>query len=1246
MESGFKAREWLGQVLNSDLDSIQHVIWASTDRHDSRDAPPRIDDHHGQDENLPSLQELMNELQAEEDYLKGSSESGDSLEEGAQADFDDEWVQDEIRPEDEDWEVAEKDFTKQYNRLRQHAAVYNRTAQPEATSKQKGPNLLSLPPVNKPQKVPKPTSTTPAPAVPNPPSSKLSITTDQLALLQKYNSRLANLSEPYNALGMGAGVNRKGPSAVANRKDKADRATTEQVLDPRTRLILYKMIGRGVIFEVNGCISTGKEANVYHALSPEQAHIALKIYKTSILVFKDRDRYVTGEHRFRRGYAKHNPRKMVRLWAEKEMRNLKRLTEANVRCPEPIEVRENVLVMQFLGNSEGWPSPRLKDADVPPELLPSLYAELLITVRILFHACRLVHADLSEYNILFHRSHLYMIDVSQSVEHDHPHALEFLRTDLTNVDEWFKKRGVRTLGLRRSFDFVVSSEESFGKGKEDEDEGVPTLIPAAEPGEEPTATEALPAPSTTQAEGPKYAKTMEYKYLESTLAEWLSEDTANVTKSQSTEENPDGKADVAVDQAQEDAVFRSSYIPRTLNEVVDPERDAEIIRRGEGKSLIYDGVIGVTTSAPKTTNEIGVSKEEAGRALAEDISTEGEEEDDDEEGLSDSGEGDEEETRTKKPKGRRGEDKEAKKAGNTRASTRNNSPDSLIMFRSGRNFKKRQPEKKGKRRCPKLRSKPRSERQSDAFKRSSAVAKQGTWCDNGRTSSHGSSTRRISRRLNRTTTTSRSLTPVRMPKAADPVVIPPLANIDGKFTCIGNGLLYEGHPREKPETLRVLLMPSVTGEAIGDRARPKAWWTAQSVFYDLPCPKTASIPTIRALLERAIKSNSLALPEKLKTLENKSNREFKKLNKEVLEKTGAGPSTAAKAPKPAEKAPKPTKTTDKPVKVTEKASKTLEKASSKPKVEKPPKAPKLVGEKPAPAPKPPKVKPSSGPSTSSAGPAPKPVKSAQKAEPAAVKRKTKAKRTADEAFDTKGKQDPPPVKRPRAKKVPKPEDAAEPKLEESSWPTEIYEEDYALNRRGSSTYDSDGDYKMEEDGYGYDVHGHDDYGHDDSDELPPRNRAVPPTCSDFIAGSWVVSCPYIYGQWGRIESHTQRYTINIVRTNGHAHIAADFELGIVHGTLRSKTLEGRPDGAYVTFEWVGEEEEGPILPPRREQAGYIKFLKDGTCKGKINGIDVCPDDVDFEAWWIGPPGKNQWRWEDFDEEAYENARVGRWGGGF
>lgn len=49
--------------------------------------------------------------------------------------------------------------------------------------------------------------------------------------------------------------------------DRANRAVTEQVLDPRTRMILLKMINKNVIFEVNGCVSTGKEVIAFFKLS-------------------------------------------------------------------------------------------------------------------------------------------------------------------------------------------------------------------------------------------------------------------------------------------------------------------------------------------------------------------------------------------------------------------------------------------------------------------------------------------------------------------------------------------------------------------------------------------------------------------------------------------------------------------------------------------------------------------------------------------------------------------------------------------------------------------------------------------------------------------------------------------------------------------------------------------------------------------------------------------------------------------
>ncbi|KII90606.1 hypothetical protein PLICRDRAFT_136943 [Plicaturopsis crispa FD-325 SS-3] len=507
---------------------------------------------------------------------------------------DEEDTYEDDRVEDEDWEVAEKDFTKQYNRLRQHVAVRQGNAQGVSSAINRSSTVAALPAVNHPR--------TPGAVAPKPKDKA----TDQLTALAKYSSRISKIETPYH---MGVGVNRKGPSASANIKDKSDRATNEQVLDPRTRIILFKMIGRGLLHEVNGCVSTGKEANVYHALSPDQAHLALKIYKTSILVFKDRDRYVTGEYRFRRGYSRRNPRKMVRLWAEKEMRNLRRLVTAGIPCPDPIEVRENVLVMTFLGDKEGWASPRLKDAEIPTSEYPALYEELLLNMRKMYHQCKLVHADLSEYNILYHNAHLYIIDVSQSVEHDHPAAFDFLRSDIKNVEDYFGRMGVRGLGLRRCFEFVTTEVLSGGSDIE-------------------------------------------------VLRKWLEEEAVEEEDGPNDDVNV---ADVASGAAaHEDSVFLQSYIPRTLNEVYDPERDVAVVNQGGGKGLIYADTIGLVqpskTQAPALDaqpKKLRFEETDEDSSASGSDSEEGEDEDE--------ADVDGPEHVDRKPRGHRHEDRDAKR---------------------------------------------------------------------------------------------------------------------------------------------------------------------------------------------------------------------------------------------------------------------------------------------------------------------------------------------------------------------------------------------------------------------------------------------------------------------------------------------------------------------------------------------------------------------------------------------------------
>ncbi|RLV93966.1 Serine/threonine-protein kinase RIO1 [Spathaspora sp. JA1] len=253
-------------------------------------------------------------------------------------------------------------------------------------------------------------------------------------------------------------------SGPKTHKDRANRATVEQVLDPRTMRFLAKIINKGIISRINGCISTGKEANVYQGDSDNDTReFALKIYKTSILVFKDRERYVDGEYRFRNSKNQSNPRKMVKIWAEKEFRNLKRLYLNGIPCPEPIELRSHVLVMEYLTKGKGQPSPKLRDHPFKDiDEIVHYYHQMLYYMRRMYQQCRLVHADLSEYNSIVHEDKLYIIDVSQSVEPEHPMALDFLRMDIKNVNDFFSRKKINVYPERLLFKYITEDNYTLG----------------------------------------------------------------------------------------------------------------------------------------------------------------------------------------------------------------------------------------------------------------------------------------------------------------------------------------------------------------------------------------------------------------------------------------------------------------------------------------------------------------------------------------------------------------------------------------------------------------------------------------------------------------------------------------------------------------------------------------------------------------------------------------------------------------
>jgi len=112
----------------------------------------------------------------------------------------------------------------------------------------------------------------------------------------------------------------------ANRlHDKQDKSTQEMSLDPKTSLILFKLVNADILEAIGGVISTGKEATIFYAPGGKSKEMLVpkecvaKVFKTTLNEFKTREKYISDDYRFKDRYKHLNPQKIVKLWAEKEM---------------------------------------------------------------------------------------------------------------------------------------------------------------------------------------------------------------------------------------------------------------------------------------------------------------------------------------------------------------------------------------------------------------------------------------------------------------------------------------------------------------------------------------------------------------------------------------------------------------------------------------------------------------------------------------------------------------------------------------------------------------------------------------------------------------------------------------------------------------------------------------------------------------------------------------------------------------
>jgi RIO kinase 1 len=204
-----------------------------------------------------------------------------------------------------------------------------------------------------------------------------------------------------------------------------------------------------------GVLKSGKEADVFlvrRAIRPAGTCclLAAKRYRAAEHRLFHRDsQYLEGrrvrESRATRAMANRTVvgRQMIATqWANAEFAALCQFYLAGLAVPYPVQVLGTELLLEFIGEPDGYAAPRLAESGLRGAELSGLWDQL-VCLLVGMAQLGLAHGDLSAYNLLHHRGRLVMIDTPQVVDViANPRGAEFLDRDAANVTRWFVAHGL------------------------------------------------------------------------------------------------------------------------------------------------------------------------------------------------------------------------------------------------------------------------------------------------------------------------------------------------------------------------------------------------------------------------------------------------------------------------------------------------------------------------------------------------------------------------------------------------------------------------------------------------------------------------------------------------------------------------------------------------------------------------------------------------------------------------------------
>ncbi|MCR4368915.1 MAG: serine protein kinase RIO [archaeon] len=223
-------------------------------------------------------------------------------------------------------------------------------------------------------------------------------------------------------------------------RQESDRKIFEKVFDKQTIMTIHQLATKGLFDVLEHVISTGKEAHVFAATDDSGNTRAVKIFKKETTDFKSMADYIVGDVRFKD--IRKDRRNLVFAWTKKEYKNIIAANNARLSVPLALGHKDNVIVMEYIGEGDE-PCPKLKELKPTKEELLD-YKRQLIDFVAGFYNAGLVHADLSEYNVLVKGNRLVVIDFAQAVLLNHQKAREFFERDVVNLANYFNKSGLET----------------------------------------------------------------------------------------------------------------------------------------------------------------------------------------------------------------------------------------------------------------------------------------------------------------------------------------------------------------------------------------------------------------------------------------------------------------------------------------------------------------------------------------------------------------------------------------------------------------------------------------------------------------------------------------------------------------------------------------------------------------------------------------------------------------------------------